>query len=678
MPSSNFNDLLYFRRWSGRPYGIFASLRKQIKICVLGLTVSIVVNPARAIAQIDTLMLSRNLDEEEVVITASRPPVVLPESARPVITISAESIRSAPQSSLAETLHADAATDIRQRGAPGVQADIGIRGSTFDQTLILLNNINFSNPQTGHHAFDIPLHPSWVREIEIIKGPAARLYGPNALAGAVNLIPPRPDTNRFSFAFGSGMHKMVGGQMSLEGVGKRSDYFFGASHQSHAGYTRNTDAALQNFFASRSHTTGAGRVQLMAGYTHKAFGANSFYSPKYPEQFEETHSGFFSADYLYSAGRMKVNPVVYFRRHYDRFELFRLDSPEWYKGHNYHTTGVMGLRVPFNFYWDWGSTAFGIEIRRESVLSNVLGETIQIPVPVPFSEAFYNKYASRLQSSVFVNHSVTAGQWFVSGGVMMAYFRGLSHPTFFPGFEVSYALTGRTKCYAAFNQALRLPTFTDLYYAGPTNLPNPGLKPEESTSWETGVEYRANGLSVRADAFVRHGKDLIDWVKYPGNDKWQSMNHTALLTYGFEAGVVLGEGFMQNAGLPAARLSAGYALLRADKNDQGLTSLYVLDQLGHKVNLGLRMPIARCISVSATLRWQQREGTYALWDNDGKEFQQPYGSHLLLDAKLTIASGRLLFFIQGNNLGNFIYYDHGGVPLPGRWITTGIEYSVAW
>ena len=90
------------------------------------------------------------------------------------------------------------------------------------------------------------------------------------------------------------------------------------------------------------------------------------------------------------------------------------------------------------------------------------------------------------------------------------------------------------------------------------------------------------------------------------------------------------------------------------------------------------MPIARCISVSATLRWQQREGTYALWDNDGKEFQQPYGSHLLLDAKLTIASGRLLFFIQGNNLGNFIYYDHGGVPLPGRWITTGIEYSVAW
>ncbi len=175
----------------------------------------------------------------------------------------------------------------------------------------------------------------------------------------------------------------------------------------------------------------------------------------------------------------------------------------------------MGLRVPFNLYWDWGSTAFGAEIRRESVLSNVLGEALQIPVPVSFSEAFYDKYASRLQSSVFVNHSVTAGHWFVSGGVMMAYLSGLSHPAFFPGFEVSYALTGNTKIYAAFNQALRLPTFTDLYYAGPTNLPNPGLKPEESTSWETGVEYRVNGLSVRADAFVRQGKDLIDWVKYP-------------------------------------------------------------------------------------------------------------------------------------------------------------------
>ena len=40
--------------------------------------------------------------------------------------------------------------DVRQRGMYGVQADVSIRGGSFDQILVLLNGVNITDPQTGH------------------------------------------------------------------------------------------------------------------------------------------------------------------------------------------------------------------------------------------------------------------------------------------------------------------------------------------------------------------------------------------------------------------------------------------------------------------------------------------------------------------------------------------------
>ena len=92
-----------------------------------------------------------------------------------------------PVHDLQDLLKFASAVDVRQRGNNGVQADISIRGSSFDQVLILLNGIQLNDPQTGHHNLNLPVSYD-IDRIEILEGPSARLYGPNAFAGAINII----------------------------------------------------------------------------------------------------------------------------------------------------------------------------------------------------------------------------------------------------------------------------------------------------------------------------------------------------------------------------------------------------------------------------------------------------------------------------------------------------------
>ena len=114
------------------------------------------------------------------------------EEGKSVLIIDKEQLKNTPDVSVAEILVQHAGVDIRQRGANGVQADIGLRGSTFDQVLILLNGVRMSDAQTGHNSLNIPLDVSAIERIEIIKGAGARVYGQNSLAGVVNIITKNP------------------------------------------------------------------------------------------------------------------------------------------------------------------------------------------------------------------------------------------------------------------------------------------------------------------------------------------------------------------------------------------------------------------------------------------------------------------------------------------------------
>jgi len=152
--------------------------------------------------------IDQDVDLEELEVTAQAEPLVFSQIGRVITTISKQEIESAPVNDLAELLYFVQSVDIRQRGGFGIQADVSIRGGSFDQVLVLLNGIPISDPQTGHFNLNLPVDLSDIQKVEIIKGPAARVFGPNAFSGAINIITKAQDENSLSF-------RLNGGQKAL-------------------------------------------------------------------------------------------------------------------------------------------------------------------------------------------------------------------------------------------------------------------------------------------------------------------------------------------------------------------------------------------------------------------------------------------------------------------------------
>src|SRR5665647_3284603 len=90
--------------------------------------------------------------------------------------------------SLDQLLDYVAGVDIRQRGTNGTQADISIRGGSFDQVLVLLNGVNITDPQTGHFSLDLPVDLQNIHRIELLQCPSPRIWGPNAYSGVINIV----------------------------------------------------------------------------------------------------------------------------------------------------------------------------------------------------------------------------------------------------------------------------------------------------------------------------------------------------------------------------------------------------------------------------------------------------------------------------------------------------------
>src|SRR5439155_8984787 len=94
--------------------------------------------------------------------------------------------------------------DLRQRAPADVQADLSIRGSTFGQTLVLLDGLRMNDVQSAHHDMDLPLPTHSIERIEILRGAGSTLYGSDAMAGTINLVTGKPQHSDVRLGAGVG------------------------------------------------------------------------------------------------------------------------------------------------------------------------------------------------------------------------------------------------------------------------------------------------------------------------------------------------------------------------------------------------------------------------------------------------------------------------------------------
>jgi len=665
--------VLFFRKWSGKSYSLFSALSKTVAISVLSV-IYFLSTPIISVAiEPDSTEVKMEYDLDEIEVSAQRTPALYSQVARIVSVIDRKEIEATAAQSVQEMLEYVAGIDVRQRGAEGVQADVSIRGGTSDQLLILLNGINITDPQTGHHNLDLPVNLSQIERIEVLEGPAARIYGPNAFSGAINIVTKQNEQNKINLATSGGSFGFFNGNAGCAFGTQKIRNSLAFNYKRSDGYIDNTDFHTLNGFYTNRLNTKNGTLDFQAGASVKGFGANSFYSPKYPNQYETTKNLFTSLKWK-DKGKLHWTPALYYRRHLDKFELFRDNPASWYTGHNYHQTNIWGANLNSWFEWKGGKTAFGAEYRSEHILSNVLGKKMNKPKDVPGEDAQYTKSAKRNILSAFLDHSVYWKRWALTAGVMGNWISEKDGLNFFPGIDISYSFWEHFKCYMGYNTSLRMPTFTDLYYEGTTNVGNSDLKPEKSATIEGGIKFSHPLIKGHWAVFYRKGRNIIDWVKTGSTEVWQSKNLTELKTLGTEIRlqVLLQDKF--GAAFPTIQLAYLYNDMK--KKDADFISHYALDYLRHKFTGSFRQKLYRNTWFDLKWIYQDRAGSYAKYENTKSVGETEYQPFWLFDGKISYSQKHWMLFVAVKNIFDKKYNDIGNVTQPGRWLKAGMSYEL--
>ena len=434
-------DVFLFKRFSKKAYSAFASMHRVVNIgvvtgCVLTALPSTGVSAQSSAGNIKKPEMELQ-ELEEVMVTASRIETPINQTAKLVTVLTKEQIQQAPVQSIQDLLVYAANIDLVQRSGHGVQADISIRGGSKDQTAILLNGVNLSNSHTGVYSLDIPVNLSDIERIEIIHGPSALIYGTSAFAGGINIITKKRADAKAYARLESGMHNLRG--MELRGATKLgiATTSLSAGYSSSDGHTDNTDYDLYNLLLqSRLEFDENSKLDVNLGYNDKKYGANSFYTGAYPNQYDHTtrYIGSLKGEF---GTKLKLIPILYWFRHYDVFEQVRGTDT----GKNHHRGDTYGTNLILQYTSVLGTTSLGGEIRQEDIMSNLLGKPMQKP------HGNYKKYDDRLNTSATLEHTAQFDHFTLSAGVLMNHTTLEKGLKFYPSASIAYRPTKEINIY---------------------------------------------------------------------------------------------------------------------------------------------------------------------------------------------------------------------------------------
>jgi iron complex outermembrane receptor protein len=665
-----------FRRWNNKAYAVFNSLKLIVKIGVLMIAYLKFAIPEAMAVGVDSTSILRNIDLEEIEISSEQLPETYSNISRVVVTITQNEIEQSAITSVNELLEYAANIDIRQRGTNGIQADISIRGSSFDQLLILLNGVNITDPQTGHHNLNLPLDLAAIERIEILKGPGSWKFGPGAFGGAINIITKTSENSFIHAGIEGGQYSTFSEKLSAGLKTGNFNQLLSVNNSSSKGYVDNTDYRISDIYYRGTLRGEQTETSFQVGYTDKGFGANSFYTAKYPEQYEATQTLFTSISLKTVVSNIQIEPKVYFRRNNDRFSLFR-QNPE--RSTNYHTTDVWGSNILVSyFHGESGITTVGFDTRTETIWSNSLGELSQNPVKSPVNDTIsLTNFHSRTNFSSFIGHKRYFSNLTVNVGVNFTRNSDLNFKWFiYPGIDLSYQLSKASSLFASVNKTMRMPTYTDLYYKGPANEGNPNLLPEEAVGYEFGFQNKSDLLKFSLTGFYSQGKNMIDWVKDDLADKWKTINYTSLNTVGAEVSINADfkKIFPEQTILKTVKVD--YTFLDQNKMKTNLISNYSLNYLKHRIDFSLTHSIWKNIQANWHVTYQDRNGQYEKIVEKVSSGLVNFEPFIVCDLKISSSFSGWTLYGSVNNLFNNSYFDIGNVVQPGRWLKIGLTKKI--
>jgi iron complex outermembrane receptor protein len=571
--------------------------------------------------------------QSTVVVVGVPEPVTLGESPRSSVVLDTQQHPLAFETP-EDYLRTDPSTFIEQRGAGGAQADISIRGSSFEQTLVLLNGLRINDPESGHLNLDIPVPLEAMSNIEVLHGAGSTLYGSDALGGVVDLITAKPTSTSLRLrtgtgSFGENEEAVLGGLARP----RWSESLTGSRNFS-SGFLPDRDYRSESASSETRLHTGLGESDLLLAGSDRAYGADGFYGPF--NAWERTKGWFASGRQQFRDG---TEAAFGYRRHADNFVLLRND-PAFYANNHIDQSWEAAVRhrqpiakVANLFY--------GLEADGDSIASNNLGRH------------------ARNQEAGYVDVDLHAARrWSLSGGLRGEFLSGGGgRRVWSPDLAGSLWLSQAVKLRASAGYGFRLPTYTDLYYSDPANIGNSHLKPESAWSGDGGADWYATAkLTASATVFYSRQHDAIDYVRADPSQPWQAANLVGLRFTGVEGSLAWQPTRWQTVRLGWTGMSG------AQKALHGLQSEYVFNYPVNNASFEWLGTVKNQYLLRTQVQIAQRyqREAYPVWNLEAAR------EHGWLQPYLRIA-----------NLSNTGYEEIEGVPMPGRSFVGGLQFVLA-
>src|ERR1035437_9065125 len=428
---------------------------------------------------------------ESIRVSTTVEPLPLAESNRSVEVLSPREMPLGTDSAV-DLLRTDPSLNVQARGAEGVQADLSIRGTTFEQSLILINGLRVNDPETGPLNLDIPIPLDAVTRIDLLHGSGSTFYGSDAIGGAVNLLTGKPAPGLTLPSLSIVARSGAGNYGSLENH-LRASWSAGPFAEQLTGSRDTSDG----FIADRNYSSNAvasetwlkskpGTTDILLAASDRPYGANLFYGP-YPE-WERTKGWLASIQQQLGA---RTAASFGYRRHSDLFVLF-VDQPAISENRDI-TPSYEGAVRRADELGRNTTLAYGLEEAGDAIHSNSLG-----------------KHA-RNQGAGYANLSLRALRRFSLSLGAREEVLSSNGSVFSPSAAAAFTLTKTLRLRGSAGHGFRLPTYVDLYYADPATLGNPNLKPESSWSYEGGADWTpANGrLTLSVTGFRLNQTNVI-------------------------------------------------------------------------------------------------------------------------------------------------------------------------
>lgn len=596
--------------------------------------------------------LSNELDD--VIIQGNRIQTPFSQATRDIQIITQQQIEQLPVRSINEVLSYISGVDIRQRGPFGAQADISIDGGTSEQTLVLLNGVKLIDAQSAHNMMNIPVPLSAIDHIEILRGAAARIYGINALTGAINIVTKTDSHPSLTLNVQSGSsfkHKEKGDGDGIYGGGaaeltgtfgsENFDNLLAASHTDYNGQRYNSASKSTRLFYNGHYRIDTNNtIQAMAGYARSHYGANGFYAaPGDLNSAEIVESSVFSLSSRHRFGNFILSPRISDRYGEDDYRYFKDDLS---KARSLHYTNALMMELNGSLNTSIGTIGLGWESRLEKISSSNIGK---------HSRDNHGAYAE-LKTGIGPKLEGTIG--------LYANYNTDYDWQLYPGLDLAYQIDTHWKISGTVGSGERVPSFTDLYLNQlPGNIGNADIQPESAWNYEANIQYNKKSLKIQTGYFYRSISDFIDWVRADASEPYSPVNFGKNKIHGIYGRI------QQNFDL-GAKQSLGYHisynyLHPVIDRTTDTQSKYTLESLKHQFIAGINYTIHN-LSFQLENRLLKRELAEA---------------YDVADIRANYQIKNALVYLEVNNLFDAQYTEAGAVPMPTRWFGLGVRFRWA-